>query len=271
MPQYPRSIHTRMGSTPLRSEDLAPDLQRRLVQDRLDSEETTIEYRNMIAVEASASINTLTRGLYGRSIEISTIPVLAIRAERLRSYLFKNPESVVGLVNEVTVKSSGNITTSGSSQATPIDVSSYREAHAFVNCTVINGASPNLRIYAQAQNPVSGAWVDTQQVFDIAAVGEYYQRIGPVGLTSLLAFRWEIWPLGASDATFSIGLSLKDGLPRSARTGDSQAIFLGPQGVTTDIGYPLLESQERPFYVKENVEIYAVAKTAGLILKVFEL
>jgi len=258
------------GNVPLRPDELPPDLRRKVIQDYSYTEES-IEQKALESIEAAASINALTRGLYGRSITVGLTPTLVVRAERLRSYLFKNPESSIGLVSESTIRALAPASTSGSTQATPLDVSSYRDAHLFVDCTDINGASPELRIYTQAQDPASGNWTDIQQVFAIGVIGTYYEHIGVFGVTSNLALRWEIWPLGTSNATFSIGAVLKDGLLRSAAEGNTQAIYLGPEGVKAEIGYPLLEGQERVFYMKENVELYAVGKTTGLELKVFEL
>lgn len=267
----------RLGAEPMRAEDLPPDLQRRLVQNQLSPQEESIDYRTMSAVESIASIQSLTRGLYGRNITIGTTPSLVIRAERLRSYLFLNPAAGVGLTTDLEALPlqvfTGTNPITGNTQSDPIDVSTYREAHVFVNLTDTNSEATAVSIWAQAQDPVSGNWADAQGIISQeTVVGTYYASIGTVGVTSDLAFRWRLSESpGPPTATFSIGVVLKDGLSRSSEQGVTNAIYLGVNGVTTETGFPLLEGQSQAFNMKDNLELFAIGKVAGLSLRVFEL
>jgi hypothetical protein len=63
---------------------------------------------------------------------------------------------------------------------------------------------------------------------------------------------------------------LKDGLEGTS-TGVTQTIFIGGAGVLSTAGYPLLSGQERPFYLMENVQLYAVTASPSLSLNIFEL
>jgi hypothetical protein len=53
--------------------------------------------------------------------------------------------------------------------------------------------------------------------------------------------------------------------------GATQTIFVGGAGVSPVSGYPLLAGQEKPFYLEENVKLYAVTSGANLDMNIFEL
>ena len=268
----------RLGNNPVPSNILPPDLRKFPLQNYADPSDLSAEMRAALGIEQLASVFTLNRGLAGRAVTVGLSQVSIAKAEQLRSYLFLNPAAGVGLTTELTALASTVVTdgagsAEGNTQSSPIDVSTYREAHVFVNITDTNSAATAVSVWAQAQDPVSGEWADVQTVISTeTAIGTYYAALGGIGVTSNLAFRWLAYEdPGPATATISIGVVLKDGLSRSPEEGVTNSIYLGPDGVTTETGYPLLEGMEKVFYLKENVELFAISKVAGLSLRVFEL
>lgn len=265
--------HPNLGAGPIRAEDVPPDLQRRIVREYNESQSDIFNQQMLEAAEASASLHTLSRGLLGRNVSVGTDQALLVRAERLRSYLFLNPAVGTGLTTTVTGLAQVVVTGAGSgnTRTTPIDVSTYREAHIFVDLVANDAGASDVTIYAEAQDPVSENWAVVQAVNlpggGGVSTGTFYYPLGTVGVTDNLAFSY----ITTGDATFSIGVVLKDGLSRSPAEGVTNAVYLGPDGVTTSSGYPLLEGQERAFHMKENVELYAIGKVTGLSIRVFEL
>lgn len=232
------------------------------------------------ATERTASIHTLTHGLAGRPVTIGTDRVSVIKAERLKSYILLNPSIGVGLTTTATgmastalVASGAGADITGNTNATPVDVSTYREAHVFVNITNTHTGASAVSVWAQAQDPESGLWADAQSIVATeTAVGTYYAALGGVGVTRDLSFRYVVAETpGTAQATFSIGVVLKDGLSRSAEQALSNSIYLGPNGVSVENGFPLLEGTSIPFYIRENLELFAVSRVEGLTLRVFEL
>lgn len=216
-----------------------------------------------------ASINVLDRGLIGRSVTIGTTPTRIIQSQFLRSYIIMNPSLIVGGTAVGTLLASALQSANGNTQADSLGVANYRDLHLFLNITAVTGSSPTLDIYAQALDPVSLNWADTQLLYSgISATGTHYANPGSLGLSTDFAIRWE---LGGTtpNFTFSVGYVLKEGLPGTG-AGVGKTLFLGNSGVTVESGFPLLEGQSRPFYLKENTELWAVANTS-LDLRVFEL
>lgn len=139
--------------------------------------------------------------------------------------------------------------------------------HLFLDVTAVPGGGATLDIFSQALDPVTLKWADVQNIFTgITATGTYYIDIGNLGLATDFAIRWSI---SAGNFTFSLGYVLKEGLPGTSN-GVSKTIYLGNSGVTTTSGYPLLEGQVLPVYLRENTELWAVA-AASLDLRIFEL
>lgn len=253
-------------------EDLPIDLHRRRVVERpsIANGQQGLSKDELIAKIAYdtnilASINVLDRGLIGRSVTIGTTPTRIIQSQFLRGYIVMNPSLIVGGTAVGTLLASAARAVAGNTQADSIGVANYRDLHLFLDVTVATGTS--LDIYAQAVDPVTLNWADTQLLYSgIAATGTFYANPGSLGLSTDFAIRWEV--TGGS-FTFSVGYVLKEGLPGTG-AGVGKTLFLGNSGVTVESGFPLLEGQSRPFYLKENTELWAVAN-ASLDLRVFEL
>ena len=206
------------------------------------------------------------RGLIGRSVTVGVTPTKIITADYPRAYRIVNPSLIVGGTAVGTLLASGTRTTAGNTQADSIGVANYRDLHLFLDVTAVSGATPLLDIYAQAIDPVTLNWADTQLLYSgISATGTFYANPGSLGLSTDFAIRWEI----TDSLTFSVGYVLKEGLPGTG-AGVGKTIFLGNSGVTVEAGFPLLEGQSIPFFLRENTELYAVANTP-LDLRIFEL
>lgn len=255
-------------------EDLPIDLHRRKVTERpggsaaalaqqgIDKDELIA--RILYNTDILASVNVLDRGLIGRSVTIGTTPTRIIQSQFLRGYIVMNPSLIVGGTAVGTLLASTTTSVAGNTQSDPLGVANYRDLHLFLDVTSATGT---LDIYAQALDPVTLNWADTQLLYSgIAATGTYYANPGSLGLATDLALRWEIT---GGPFTFSIGYALKEGLPGTG-AGVGKTLYLGNSGVTIESGFPLLEGQSRPFYLKENTELWAVANTS-LDLRVFEL
>ena len=208
---------------------------------------------------------TIDKGLIGRSVTIGTDPVRIIEATYPKAYIIMNPSLIVGGTAAGSLVASALRAVDGNSQADPLGVANYRDLHLFLDVTATTGGT--LDIYAQALDPVTLNWADTQLLYSgIAATGTYYANPGSLGLATDLALRWVI---AGGSFTFSIGYVLKEGLPGTG-AGVGKTLYIGNSGVTVEAGFPLLEGQSRGFFMKENTELWAVANTS-LDLRVFEL
>lgn len=208
---------------------------------------------------------SIDRGLIGRSVTVGTDPVRIIQATYPRAYIIMNPSLIVGGTAVGTIAASALRAVDGNSQADAIGVANYRDLHLFLDVTAT--AAGTLDVYAQALDPVSLNWADTQLLYSgIATTGTFYANPGSLGLATDLALRWVI--TGGS-LTFSIGYVLKEGLPGTG-AGVGKTLYIGNSGVSVEAGFPLLEGQSRAFFMKENTELWAVANTS-LDLRVFEL
>lgn len=203
----------------------------------------------------------------GESILIGTTPTLIKRSSYPTPYLLLNPSQSVGISQTVTAFN-GTVVASGNSQGNPVGVAGYNNAHIFLNVTAITPAS-TWDFYAQVYDPVSLSWVDSQAIaIGVGAVGTTYQFVGSFGVATDMAFRWvQNTPL--SSITFTIGVTLKDGLGGTAG-GLTQTIYLGGAGVSLASGYPLLAGSKEVFIIGENVELYGIAAT-NLELRIFRL
>ena len=209
------------------------------------------------------SIN-ISRSLLGQTITIDTTPVLILQPPHPTPYIISNPSLLIGLTDSSTVYS-GTTAGAGNTQATPIGVANYMTAHFHLDVTAVTGTWD---IYAQTKDPISGNWADSQVLFGaISATGTTYGNIGSFGLVSDFAIRWI--PTAAGSLTFSLGLTVKDGIAGGS-AGSSRTIFLGGQNVTIDNGFPLFEGDRLNLDLNENVYIYAVS-AISLPIKVFTL
>lgn len=221
-------------------------------------------------VHAIAGTVVLRRGLLGRVITITSTPQLIIRQEELggRGYLLLNPAGVVGLTAKGTVFSSTVLTGATTLASGSLGVANYKSAKFFVVATISAGAGP-VTFDLQTLDPVSGTiWITSQTIFNLVATGNAYADVGTLGIDTDTRIFVTV-PVGTT-ITFTVGFVLKDGLDGTS-AGVTQTIFMGGPGVTTTAGYPLLSGKERPFYLMENVQLFAVSAGPNLSMNIFEL
>lgn len=217
-----------------------------------------------------SSTLVLDRGLLGRVVTVGTTPVLLADAQFLRGYIFMNPAQVVGTTAVGTILTAASRTAAGNTQSDSIGVANYRDLHLFLDVTAVSGTAPVLTVMGQALDPLTLNWADSQAIWTgINATGTYYANIGSLGLASDFALRWTIGGSATPTFAFSVGFVIKEGLPGTG-AGVGKTIYLGGPGVTTQSGFPLLEGQQKAFFMRENTELYAVAG-ASLEMRVFEL
>ena len=216
-----------------------------------------------------SSIAMLKRGLFGRTVTVTTTPQLIINAEYLRGYIILNPNELAGATSAGTLlaaASRGAATADLTGNSATLGVANFLSGHFFVDYNTFSGGAA-LDVVLQALDPTSGNWADVQDlVSGVNADGTTYAFVDQVGVATDLRVRWSIT---AGDVVFSVGFVLKNGLVGTS-AGVSQTIYLGSAGVTTDSGFPLLNGQSQKFFLQENVQLWAVAD-ATLPLKIFEL
>ncbi len=215
-----------------------------------------------------ASTLVLDRGLIGRVVLVPSTPVLIAQAQYLRGYLFLNPAAAVGLTSAGTLISSTSLIGATTFQSSALGVANYKTLRLTLNVSAFAGAGP-VTFDAQTLDPVDGVtWVTTQTVFSITAVGTFYASLGEFGVDT--DFRLNVIVPAGTSLTFTMGFVLKDGLEGTS-TGVAQTIFIGPSGVTSEVGYPILSGREKGFYLRQNTELYAVTSGPTLPLRIFEL
>ena len=224
----------------------------------------------MLATEMIASTLVLRRGLVGRTIDIGITPVSIVRAEYLRGYIFLNPSASVGLTTFVTVKALGAEIAADNTQSDSVGVANFSSAHFFINVTDTDGGATTLEVFLQSFDPLSLLWVDAQLLLSTTTTGTFYVAAGDIGIVTDMAIRWTVVG-GTPTATFSVGMVLKGGLAGSSASGLAQTIYLGPAGVSTLNGLPLLEGQSKSFFLTENIELFGVGSLDGLSLRLFQL
>lgn len=218
-----------------------------------------------------SSTFVLDRGLTGISTSVTNTAIRVIQARSLKGYILANPTVSTGKATSGTLVASGARAAgaSGNTQSASLDVSDYTQIRLFLDISA-NASANVVAIGVQSQDPVSGNWANAQlDVFSSpTAVGTYYASIGSLGVDENLATSWSVSSVGGT-TTFSLGYILKDA---SGAFSLSNVVYLGGPGVTTSSGYPLIEGHELRFYLKPNVELWAVSSVAaGLALKIFEM
>lgn len=220
-------------------------------------------------VHSIAGTLVLRRGLLGRIVTITSTPQLIIeqREEDGRGYLLLNPASVVGLTAEGTLLSSQVIVGATTVTSGVLGVANYKSGRFFIVCTFSVGAGP-VDFNLQTRDPVSGTYITSQTIASLIATGNSYVYVDGMGVDVDMRLQVVV-PLGTT-ITVSVGFVLKDGLEGTS-AGASQTIFIGGAGVSPVSGYPLLSGKERPFYLEENVLLYAVTDGPNLDMNIFEL
>ena len=216
-----------------------------------------------------AALNTITRGVVGRTVSVSTTATQIIQSQFPKGYIILNPATLLGFTSTGTILASAARTASGNTQSTSLGVANFRDMHLFLDITAVSGTSPTLELVSQAKDPVSGNWAGVNTIWSgLNSAQTAYANIAGLGLASDFAISWVIGGTTPS-FTFSLGYVVKDGLPGTA-AGVNKTVYLGDRGVTTTSGFPLLEGQSRSFVVTENTDLWAVA-SSSLELRIFEL
>ncbi|MCL6542098.1 MAG: hypothetical protein K6T87_16195 [Roseiflexus sp.] len=207
----------------------------------------------------------LGRAFQGRRIGIGPSPTLIVQSGPALPYMILNPSQTVGLTTTGKLFS-GTVNSAGNTQNTPLGVANYLNLHLFLNVTSVTGVWDFI---AQALNPQTLTWADTQLVFSgISANGDYYATVGQLGVVTDFAVRWN--PTSAGSITFSLSYALKEGTVGSS-TGLSKTIFIGSNnGVSTESGYPILEGHKEVFIVGEGAEVWGISYVP-LQISVFQL
>jgi len=215
-----------------------------------------------------SSTMVLSRGLIGRNITVTTTPQMVIDAQFLRGYILLNPNELTGATAAGTLLASashGAATADPTGNSGTLGVANYLEGHFFVSVSAVSGGAL-VTVTLQALDPTSGAWFDVQALVSGVGVSNTYAFVGSVGTATDIRVSWSV---PAGDATFSVGYVLKNGLIGTS-SGISQTIYIGGPEVSVVSGFPLLNGQSERFFLKENVQLWAVAN-ATLPMKIFEL
>lgn len=198
----------------------------------------------------------LSRGLIGEVIAVGTTPVLIANPSIVTPYLILNPSRDSLLATSVTGLVSTTAVAIGNSEATYIDVAGYETAHFFIDITANAGTWD---IILESYDNLSGKWATVMNLLaGVNTTGTFYGGGTNVGIGSRIAFAWN--PIVAGAITFSIGVTLKNGLGGSA-AGVERAVYLGMRNVTAVSGYPLLEGAREAVVLGANVELWGVANT----------
>lgn len=220
-------------------------------------------------VHAIAGTLVLRRGLLGRVVTITSTPQLIINQQERggRGYLLLNPAGVVGLTAKGTLVASTALVGATTLQSGALGVANYKTGKLFINATFSVGAGP-VTIDIQTLDPITGTVWFISQTLTMTATGTLYADLGTLGVDTDLSVLITV-PVGTT-ITIAIGFVLKDGLDGTS-AGVTQTIFMGGAGVSSTAGYPLLSGKERPFYLMENVQLWAVTAGPSLAMNVFEL
>jgi hypothetical protein len=216
-----------------------------------------------------SKLNSLSRGFNARTVTIGTTPTLIHSSPQGRGILLFNPTLSSGITTSGTLLASGTHAASNT-QATPLSVANFQTLRLYLDITITGGATNTIVIQAQSQDPLSLGWATTQSdLFSaLTAVGTYYVALGSLGIDVSFAVQWTI---GAGTPTWSLGYTLKDGLPGTSG-GVASTVYLGASdGVSTSSGFPLFSGDKLPIVITESTELWGVALAAGQAVRVFEL
>jgi len=244
---------------------IPPDLWPRIFEAISKEKEAEIVKRSVPPQIYLGTAIYLGKGFQGRRVLVTTSPTLIIPAGPAYPYMILNPSRTVGLTSSG-VLYSGTVNAAGNTQSSPLGVANYLNMHLFLDVTAVSGTWD---FVAQARDPESGNWADSQVIFSgITTTGTRYASIGQLGVATDFAVRWE--PTAAGSITFSLSYSLKEGIIGSA-AGLSQTVFIGSNnGITVTSGFPILEGNKEVFIVGENVEVWAIAYVS-LYVNIFQL
>jgi len=265
------------GPRPLSNDDVPIDIQERYIRHDKGGESGAPvgpsgfpDFTQLFDdVHSIAGILILRRGLIGRTQVITGTPSLIInnQEEGGRGYLLLNPAGVTGRTTSGTVFSTQTLVGATTLLSASLGVANYNTARFFVVATFNAGAGP-VTFDLQTADPVTGTYITSQTIFSLIATGNAYANVGGLGID--VDAKIFVTVPGGTSITFSLGYVLKDGLEGTS-AGASQTIFVGQSGVSTISGYPILAGNEKQFYFKENVSLYAVTGGVSLTMNIFEL
>jgi len=268
------------GPSPLEKRDIPIDLRERFIQHdkieqsgsgggQIDRGQSDNNLSGLINdVHSIAGTLVLRRGLIGRIQTVTGTTSLIINQQEVggRGYLLMNPAGVVGLTAKGTLVASTTLVGATTLTSSSLGVANYKTGKLFLGVTFNVGVGP-VTFDIQTLDPVTGLFFISQTI-SLGVTGNVYADLGTLGVDTDLNVLVTV--PGGTTITFTIGFVLKDGLEGTS-TGVTQTIFIGGAGVLSTAGYPLLSGQERPFYLMENVQLYAVTAGPALNMNVFEL
>ena len=225
-----------------------------------------IEERAKVLRNYFTDVLPISRDPLTKIIEIGPEPTRIVEPPHDWPYLLYNPAPLTNLAKSVEIHTASQETEDGNTQASPLAVANYLQAHFFLDVT---GISQSWDFHLQTRDPFSGKWVDSEHIFaGVADTGTFYQPVGTGGIARDIAIRWEA-PITPADITFSLGVMLKEGTPGFG-DGSERTIFIGGRNVTPETGIPLFEGKDRLVYLEQQIELYAVAYNATEI-KIFNV
>lgn len=257
---HPKTLPPDLRPKPIKNYKLTPEG----VVEIKDTKDIILE-RLLDNSDIMVAEKVLERGMTGRSVTVGTSPTRIIQAQFMRGYKILNPSLSVGLTSSGTLFSSTSRAAGGPTVSVSIGVANYVNIHLFLDITAI--AAGAVVIDALTLDPVSGLYAVTQSDLfgSPTTVSTNYAYLGALGVGT----DFEVQYTTTDTTTFSVGYILKDGLSGTG-SGLSKTIYLGGPGVSTVSGYPLLEGQSIPLFLRENAELWAVA-TSSLDIRIFEL
>jgi len=211
----------------------------------------------------------LTGSPVGLDFAVGTSPTLILNPPYQSPLLITNPSLAVGLTTTTTVIDASTIplAASGNTEANPLPVANFLNAHFFLNVTAID-AGTSWDFNTQAYDPISTNWANSQTIFgNITTTGTYYANIGSMGLVTDLAIAYVLTGVGTITCTLS--MVLKDGLGGSG-SGLAKTVWIGSSGVSSTTGLPFFEGDSKVILPADDVSLWAVAGVATTI-RVFKL
>jgi hypothetical protein len=265
------------GPSPVDYIDLPIDLRERFISQGINQgipgvpaqDKTGLGLGSLIKdVRSIAARSVINKGLLGRVYTINGTPQEVVKADYDRAYLLLNPASVAGLTTTGTLFSAQSMAGAGTFTSAEVGCANYRTGRFFLELSYTLGAGNNVTVDLQTKNPATGNYITAQTIFSVTANSNIYADLGTLGIDT--DFQLVVIVPAATTVVVSLGYVLKDGLEGTS-SGTSQTIYVGSSGVSPNSGYPILNGNEKEWFVLQNSSIYAVSSGSNLTLNVFEL
>ena len=204
-------------------------------------------------------------GMLGEEITVGPNPTQIFKDGGDRSILILNPATPAGVTRFVEILDNQERPADGDTTATPIGVANYETMALFLDIEDAGGTS-GILIDIMTQDPLSENWATVDlDVFNApTAQGTYYAPLGSRAIDMAFAVFYDG---GGGTPIWSLSGVLKIGLPGTS-DGINKTLYVGPQGITTASGFPMLEGQRESFFVEANTAVFATA-AAELPIRVF--